>query len=97
MWLIQANVPPLLSDHTRWSRQQELVVSQDREVQDVMPWQNKKKKHENMKSSMTKKIWNSKFRTRSRRVYLLDCRGYNSLGSGGSGKQANGPTSIQSE
>lgn len=28
---------------------------------------------------------------------LFDCRGYNSLGSGGSGKQANGPISIQSE
>lgn len=28
--------------------------------------------------------------------YLLDCRGYNSLGSGGSGKQAKGPISIPS-
>lgn len=31
------------------------------------------------------------------RACLLDWRGYNSLGSGGSGKEAKGPTSIQSE
>jgi len=38
----------------------------------------------------------STMRTRTR-TNLLDCRGYNSLGSGGSGKHATGPTSIQSE
>ena len=70
-------------------------MSQDRGVQDVMPCKNKN--HENMKKKVTQTRRNQKATARSRRTYLLDCRGYNSFGSGGSGKEAKGPISIQSE